>query len=457
MLAILREGPEQDLRSRALAPFIGFSAVATTLGLFLLPLTVSIGPRFEFFSDLPSAHLRVQDFVIPIVFVSVLIALVIRPGGELVPRRLAKGVAVYALTVSLAAFVIILQFEETELLIRLGFLYRLAVLPVIAFLVYVGLRSQQTRGVLAVIGGFGIGTLLNFVWIYWQIAMGIQNEAWRFTSSDPWNWGVVTFGEGAPFPASQFLVVLLMVSLAGAVTVREPLLRFPLAWISVAVLLAIFLTGSRASVASATVISSVGLFLLLRTRILNSSVSRLVFWGGLAVSGLFLYFFLADRRFSIAGLTEEFTARSGIWNGHFEHTDGSALWGLGPGGLRVSSDAEAHNVFVYLAGDFGVIGLIFATAALLVLLFYSGQKFLQVGPTSRRFFALFLVFITTNTIISGLAQDSLNPVVSTHMLAILFGIGLWSGWGREEMPHKPFTTSRFPRLESIIKLLSKTL
>lgn len=130
-----------------------------SFGLFVLPLIVSLGPRFEFVPGLPEAHLRVQDFLIPPVF-AICYVLFVSNRRRNTPILRATALLV-ALLFAATGAAIMFEHEGRELLIRLGFLFRLSLLPMIAFVVFLGLPHEGRRGLLFLASGFSIGVFAN--------------------------------------------------------------------------------------------------------------------------------------------------------------------------------------------------------------------------------------------------------------------------------------------------------
>lgn len=397
----------------------------TLLGLFLLPLIISLGPRFEIFGEIRFAHLRIQDFIVPPLFVAMSLIWMLNPRGQSDARLAKLSMMASALVVISAALAMMATAEGVELLIRLGFLYRLVVLAMIALLVLWGLRKQGVRGLLSLGFGFLVGVTVNFGWFFWQVVIERGYEAWRFTSIDPWNWGLVTIGEGAPFPAGQYVVLVLACSLAGTIVARSSWVRLNFAVVSFGLGLVLYLTQSRASIASGVVITVVAVFSLVSNNLLRSKLARFSLAVFLGSSAVVAYSWLAEGRLSPSGLMREFSKRSDIWDRNLQLVQGLEFFGLGPGGLRAAGGGEAHNIYLLLFSDYGALGLsvFFVVIALLA---YSAVKLLSdtSSPTYQAI-ALIVLFFIINLLVSGFAQDTLNPVISSHLFATLIGAFLW--------------------------------
>ena len=410
----------------------------TLAGLFALPLVISVGPRFELLRELPNAHLRLQDFLVPPVFIVLALFLMLNPRRHSTPRLIQLLLWASALGALTALLAVINASEGIELLIRLGFLYRLAVLPMTAFVVYFGLRSQGDRGLSFLGAGFAAGLSLNFGWFFWQVFIGQNYEAWRFTSESPWNWGVVTIGEGASFPSSQYVVLAMIIALSGALVTKDAWLRMPLAALSVGLCLVLWLTQSRASIASGAAVTALALYFLLRNFPNGTRSGRFAVLGFIGAGTIILSSSILKERFSLQSLTGEFGARSRIWYFYLQKLDGEELFGLGPGGPLSSKGGEAHNLYVFFLRDYGAAGLIIF-GLIVAFLALTARK--NLGHTTRPVYqavSFVVLFSIVNLLVSGFAQDSLNPVISSHLLAVTVGALLWirQGLGLPLFPAK---------------------
>jgi len=418
------------------------------IGLFLLPFAISLGPRIAIFGELATAHLRIQDFIVPPLFLFVSGFLMLVTRGQSDTRRVRLAMMASASVFLIAALVIMASAEGVELLIRLGFLYRLAVVPMIAFLVYFGLKSQGNRGLLAVGLGFLISLSLNFAWFFWQFIIGKNYEAWRFASGDPWNWGLVTIGDGAPFPSGQYVVLHLAIALAGTLAARHFWVRFPLAVVSFALVVVLFLTQSRASIASGVVIVALAIYSLFSRDLFHTVLSRFVFLIVLACSALGVYMSLADGRLLPTALATGLQARVSIWGQRVQLVQGAELFGLGPGGHRVAGSGEVHNLYLLLLVDYGVAGVITFLLLLTLLLHVVTFVLAHTSNPTGQAVAFTVLFFVINLLISGFAQDALNPVISSHLFAVLIGALFWvmreiHSW--TQVPTGKFYSSNLPR------------
>lgn len=346
-----------------------------------------------------------------------------------------------ALVVLATALAIMAATEGVELLARLGFLYRLAVLPMIASLVFLGLRSQGTRGLLSLGLGFGISLCLNFGWFFWQVIIGQNHEAWRFTSRDPWNWGLVTIGEGAPNPAGQYVVLVLAATLAGTLVAKRFWASFHFAVASFGLVLVLYLTQARASIASGVVITAIVLFVALSNALPRTKLSHFTLLVFLGSSALVVYNWLAEERLSPAGLINELSARAETWNQILLAIEGAEFFGLGPGGSS-GGVGDAHNLYVFLIRDYGAVGLVIFGLCSALLVHIAREILTQTSDATYQAVAFVVLFLIINLLVSGFAQDSLNPVISSHLLAVVIGAFLWV---RQEI--SPGTISRKPQSE----------
>lgn len=421
--------------SGALAPRNQF----TLLGLFLLPFVISLGPRFELFSELTQAHLRIQDFIVPPVFLVASVFWMLRSRGRSDLRMARLAMMASALVVLATALAIMAATEGVEMLVRLGYLYRLAVLPMIASLVFLGLRSQGTRGLFSLGLGFGISLCLNFGWFFWQVIIGQNYEAWRFTSKDPWNWGLVTIGEGAPNPAGQYVVLVLAATLAGTLVAKRFWVSFHFAVASFGLVFVLYLTQARASITSGVVITTIVLLVTLWNALPRTTLSHLTVLVFLGSSALVVYNWLAEGRLGPAALMFEFSRRAREWDRGLTEIEGAEFFGLGPGGPS-GGGGHAHSLYVFLIRDYGAVGLVIFGLVSALLVHIAREILAQTSDATYQAVALVVLFLIINLLVSGFAQDSLNPVIFSHLLAVFIGAFLWV---RQEI--LPGTISRRPQ------------
>lgn len=224
-------------------------------------------------------------------------------------------------------------------------------------------------------------------------------------------------------------MIALSAAVAGAVVAENTEVLVASAAASVAIFIVLLLTESRASIASGVVIFAIGLFMMIPRLFKKPIIARFALTTAIVSFIIATSSTWATGRFTISELLTEAIRRTSIWHEHLRIIEDKELFGLGSGGLRAESGFEARNLYLLLLSDYGLLGIVASLGALLVLGSTSLSSFFRSISSSERFLSLVVVFSIVNILLSGFAQDSLNPVLSSHTVSVLVGAFLWSKLG----------------------------
>jgi O-antigen ligase len=110
-------------------------------------------------------------------------------------------------------------------------------------------------------------------------------------------------------------------------------------------LVAVYLTGSRGAVLGLAAL--IGLFLVRRLKAAGAVITTVL--GGLALLGVNAY---KSRTISLQGGMD----RLAIWSDGMAYFKSSPIWGIGPRGFMDRFGMTAHNSFLLVAAELGIIG-----------------------------------------------------------------------------------------------------
>jgi putative inorganic carbon (HCO3(-)) transporter len=127
--------------------------------------------------------------------------------------------------------------------------------------------------------------------------------------------------------------------------------------ITILFLLGVFLTGSRGAALGVAVVS--GLFLIRRLKVTGAVITTVL--GGLVLLGINAY---KARTISIHGGLD----RLAIWSDGLAYFKSSPIWGIGPRNFVANFGSTAHNSYLLVAAELGIVGFFLWMSMLLVTL-----------------------------------------------------------------------------------------
>jgi len=132
--------------------------------------------------------------------------------------------------------------------------------------------------------------------------------------------------------------------------------------ITVLFLLGVFLTGSRGAAVGVAVVC--GLFLIRRLKAAGALITTVL--GGLVLLGINAY---KTRTVSMSGGLD----RLAIWSDGLAYFKSSPLWGIGPRNFAANFGSTAHNSYLLVAAELGIVGYFLWMSMLLVTLIQLGR------------------------------------------------------------------------------------
>lgn len=401
--------------------------------LFLWVICFSFGPRIELFG-LPG-DFRIQELtflpglIVFYFYVDMRNLLTKRGNADLPALLLWLTVAVFLASVLL---VVGMSTSNQDLVIRLGFLLRYFEIFATGTLVVRLLRADLQAGSVAILIGLAVGGISNAVWIVSQLVSGVHGPAYSFSSTIPSMYGPALIGEGGVFGSGQYLTIL-AATLMSAYFVHS---RRPTALFLLLSLATVFFfqlqVNSRTSIL-ATVVMGCFVTATLVSGLLQRTQKRFLIpvFVGVGTFGAALTV-LAVPRLGPAPVVAGLKARFDTWHSPiFEALSTNFLLGLGPGGARIAAAGESHGLYMMVLGDFGLLGLA-AFLVLVLLLISSVRKTIFTAKTRQaQFLGLLAMILVINYLVSGVAQDALLPVNTTHLSSTLIGLYFAHASGRK--------------------------
>lgn len=387
--------------------------------LFLLVLMVGISPRLSLqFLD---AEIRVQDLMVP--FLLLYLAMSISPRvkhpirqllGVLLPLFLFFSFAVVALSLMLTA--------EVSVLRRVAYYGRTIELFAIAAIVAGLYLRSGPKAFDVALRGITAGALLNLGWFIYQTVSGDSTTLFGTeVSDDIESYGPRLLGEPSAFGVGQYWAFIAAVA-AARIKNRKNF------WFSVVLLVGAFwgavVAESRISVGAILVIA--GLLLTLGPDRRRPIDLMGILTGVILIVGGFVTIVpqLGDR-FSREDIASSIDVRvDTIWSPQIQIVLDSPLIGIGPGGLLgEGNQSEAHNIVIRAMLDFGIlVGALFLGLFVVALVrSYRLARSTSVDTVTRTV-AYLAAFSILATLISGMMQDSLTAVMSSHLTMIAIGL-----------------------------------
>jgi hypothetical protein len=401
-----------------------------------LILAVCLSPRIRL-GFLPDRNidLRLQDLLL----IPSLVYLFLSPRAR-VKARLAPVwgrwfdwfvVAAAVVTVSHLALS-----DEVPTLLRLAFAGRTAEIFVLATVVAGLYVRAGTAGPSAALRSLHLAAAANVVWVLFQEATNTRVTMFGDVGDQIESYGPKLIGEASAFGAGSFFTFLAVLAVAEARAKVSP--RWVTLGLLVSSIVGCYLTQSRVNLLISLALCLIysGRDVLGKTkRILDPAVVALA--GLAATAGLIVAWPHLSGRLSLTGLEAGLQVRiDTIWEPLWQVLLQSPLIGVGPGGL--TSDlprSEAHNIILRSLLDFGLIGgtLFLATFVVIALRAWRVAR----SATGHLAWAGLLASAAVWAVLAtGLVQDSLTAVTSTHLAMAAVGVfaAEWSktaSWVRE--------------------------
>lgn len=387
--------------------------------LFLLIFIVGVGPRISL--NVVDAEIRFQDVLIPVLAIYLLLS----PKPEVKnPVRGFLGILLPVFLIASAVTVLlsVIFLDEVAILRRVTFYGRtleMVVLSVVVAGLYLraGLPALKT-----VLNGVAFGAILNLGWFLYQTVSGFSSTVFgQEVSSQIESYGPRLIGEPSAFGVGQYWVFIAAVSAASIKVGRR---RGFNSCLVVASFWASVMAESRISMGSILLIIAL-LFILGTDSNRPVNVFRTLL--GLIMFALVVIFVFPTlgERFSHSAIQASLQVRmDSIWGPNLGRLAQSPIIGVGPGGLTgTGNQSEAHNIMIRAWLDFGLfVGIVFLCLFLIALLrSYRIARQPKIDLCTR--FAGYMAFFEVlSTLISGLVQDSLTGVMSSHLTMISIGI-----------------------------------
>ena len=405
----------------------------TGITVFALIFLISLGPKFNP-GGLPG-DLRFQDFtVLPIIIFWWLARdapRLLRSGLSAFPRQ-SIFVGLQSITILVGLIWLCIAVLNGALsdnfTIRIGFILRYIEIPLLAGLAgRLVLRGGNFVAKFAVLG-LALGASLNLPWVIIQAALiGRQPPPLNFSSTDPSMYGPGLLGEGAVLSTGHYLMILLSAALSVMVTTPDRRFLYFGALTAVIIFCLQLSVDSRASIVASSVAILLALSFLFLARIDLESWQKALLVGFSLIGAVYLITNFIER-LSMQLVYAAFRTRTAErYVPALEAVSNEFFLGLGPGGSRIAIDGETHNTYVLFLVDHGVVGLFLALSALVFLIWLNFRMAVYGEDTLSKFYGFFsgtaLMFVP----IAGLVQDSILPVNSNHLTAIIVGVslGLW--------------------------------
>jgi putative inorganic carbon (hco3(-)) transporter len=140
---------------------------------------------------------------------------------------------------------------------------------------------------------------------------------------------------------------------------------------SILFLLAVYLTGSRGAVLGVLVL--LGLLLVRRLRATGAIIAMAV--GGIALLAVNAY---KTRSISMSGGMD----RLAIWSDGLAYFKSSPIYGIGPRGFANTNGMTAHNSYLLVAAELGIVGMFLFVGMILVTLIQLNRVSTAVAKTN---------------------------------------------------------------------------
>lgn len=281
-----------------------------------------------------------------------------------------------------------------------------------------GDKARQTA-----LGALYLGAAANFLWVLYQYLAGFNGTLLGSSVSELiQSYGPKLIGEASAFGTGQYFV---FVASLGAAEVRARVGRRFLGIL----LMGIGLFG--ATLAESRISMGVIAVIILLVFVLSNARKRILNPGGIHIGILLVALFFVAFGTELGGrLSSEAINRGvndrveGIWKPLLSYVLDNPLTGIGPGGLTPELPrTEAHNVILRALLDFGIpAGLAFLSLFVVVIVRAGAASKLPGANDELRLFSNFAMLSTIGILVSGMVQDSLTAVTSSHLSMIAIAL-----------------------------------
>ncbi len=397
----------------------GGSDIARYL-LFAFVLGIAISPRIRVETDIVRipVDLRIQDILIgPTILYLV---------GSVKPATKNALASIFGVALPLflwlsALAVTVVAWESPEIgtFRRLAYLGRtwemFALAAVIAGLY---LRAGD-RAMRAALFALYVGAAMNFLWVFYQYVAGFQRTALGSRVGDLIDsYGPKLVGEASAFGTGQYFAFV------AALVAAEIRARVGRRTVGIA-LVAAGLVG--ATMAVSRISMGIIAVIILMTLSLSTVRRRLLKPGGvffgvlIAAAGLLAFGEQLQGRLSLAAIRKSVDDRVyGSWEPLLDFVLAKPFTGVGPGGLTPElPNAEAHNVVLRAFLDFGIpAGTAFLALFVIVIVRANVASKLPESDGELRLFSNFAMISVLAVLASGMVQDALTVVTSSHLAMV---------------------------------------
>lgn len=390
--------------------------------LFAFVLAIAISPRVRIETDLISIRipidLRIQDLLLVPSIVYLMGS--VRPATRsALTSVLGPALPVFLWLAALATTVAALDSTEVSIFRRLAYLGRTVEMFVLAAVIAGLYLRAGDRAMRAALAAVYLGAVLNVTWVCYQYVAGFQGTALGADVGDLIDsYGPKLIGEASAFGTGQYFVFIAAV---GAAEIRARVGRQgPGALLLVAGLVGATLAESRISMGIiAAIIVMTFAVSTVRRRFLNPGG---IFFGALVVAaGLLAFGDQLQGRLSWDAIRQSVDDRVyGIWSPLLTYVLEHPLTGVGPGGLTPElPNVEAHNVVLRALLDFGIpAGIAFIALFVVVIVRANVASKLPDAGDELRLFANVAMISVIAVLASGMVQDALTAVTSSHLAMI---------------------------------------
>lgn len=388
--------------------------------LFAFVLGIAISPRIRIDTDIISipVDLRIQDILIgPSILY---LAGSVKPATkDALASVLGVALPIFVWLAALAATVAAWESPEIGMFRRLAYLGRTLEMFVLAAVIAGLYLRAGDRAMRAALLALYVGAAMNFLWVFYQYVAGFQRTALGSRVGDLIDsYGPKLVGEASAFGTGQYFA---FVAALGAAEIRAGVGRQAIGIL----LLAAGLVGATMAVSRismgiiAVIILMTFAVSTVRKRIFNPAG---VFFGVLiAAAALLAFGEQLQGRLSLAAIRKSVDDRVyGIWEPLLDYVLANPFTGVGPGGLTPElPNAEAHNIVLRAFLDFGIpAGIAFLALFVIVIVRANLASKLPGAEGELRLFSNFAMISVAAVLASGMVQDALTAVTSSHLTMI---------------------------------------
>lgn len=393
---------------------------ALSLGAFFLLLTV--GPRIPLAIEIGRrVDLRLHE----ILFVGMLLVGIyfLINQGQFVSLRSPWypffGLSFIIVSLSLSLKVIT---TSSNLLMGLGYSYRALIFFFMSVVVAnIAIRAGSGTTTI-VIPTILLAFILNSVHVIWHSVHGSKTLFADNTGTLVQLYSPGLVGEPNALAAGIFFIYILTVLVQWhSTSMRQNLLIF---LGLIVTLVCIYSINNR----SAMVMAAMALVILIGTSLARRELKKAFFACVLLLTGLFSFFAVNPRGSAEGPIDALSNGRWPQWERALDliQVDPVLGWELGTN--------EAHQAFLRLWGDWGLVGgLLFIVLLISMLIRSPGRETTDLidGGLWVRVLKMFIIVL----LVGGLLTDSMTPVISWDLLS--FSVGLaWATWGANKAAQK---------------------